>query len=533
MARAAMGLAITLCITGLLMACQKSGPDEKSPYFIVLERSPSAAVAAKRAEQYQNQGKQFERAIALSLSKKGQGVLHRVTLCGFSSKGEARSRSKQLSGGLGNRLEVLDFRAYTLLDEEKSASATSPEGLEAIENMARLLPTPGQDRLHRFLITEDPKGLRGIPVPPGRLSPPRLSKGFGKLGFAGTAEAQYNTDGEGDGQVLWLAGRFEEPASPEQIKSAYNWLLKFVVEPISEEALEAEAKAKLKHKRKRKRKRKRRSKRRTKRRRKKVPIKKPKAPLVLKELPVHASRLMPWGKMKLWVVEHIHLGSKHRAIKEGGSMTAWMCLGPDGKRLWMMIFNDSDLLERLITVDSLAEPTGLTYDLRMASFWSKLPEAIAEGEELRSLGSQPLSHRYRKHRNQPWMNHQKENNDVHSVGYRNSKSGQAWQMTWVDLGDEARATQAFEQAWVNPRQVHIQTELRKKKVNYDMGVILKEIGDVQAWWLKGAARGRMQEIYFQRGVEVWLIQAPSSMPEEQLSLRLEVLPIWDSIPDAN
>jgi len=122
---------------------------------------------------------------------------------------------------------------------------------------------------------------------------------------------------------------------------------------------------------------------------------------------------------------------------------------------------------------------------------------------------------------------------VLSVGYRNRKSGYAWQMNWVDLSSEALATQAFEQSWVNPRQLHIQAELRKKKVNYDMGVILKEIGDIQAWWLKGAARGRMQEVYFQRGGEVWLIQAPSSMPEEQLSIRLEVLPIWEPTPKAN
>jgi hypothetical protein len=71
----------------------------------------------------------------------------------------------------------------------------------------------------------------------------------------------------------------------------------------------------------------------------------------------------------------------------------------------------------------------------------------------------------------------------------------------------------------------------KRKVRYDVGIALHEVGDVQGWWLNGARKGRLQEIYFNRNNMIWLVAAPTTKrggpQRDQLLARLEMLPLWD------
>jgi hypothetical protein len=72
----------------------------------------------------------------------------------------------------------------------------------------------------------------------------------------------------------------------------------------------------------------------------------------------------------------------------------------------------------------------------------------------------------------------------------------------------------------------------RRGVNYDMGVSLHEVGDTtMAWHFKGAARGRMQELYFRTDTVLWLLQAKQSrkgpMQPQDLLARVDLLQIWD------
>jgi hypothetical protein len=120
------------------------------------------------------------------------------------------------------------------------------------------------------------------------------------------------------------------------------------------------------------------------------------------------------------------------------------------------------------------------------------------------------------------------------AGYRTRPEGKSrWQLNWVLAPDEAVAQQLYETGLLEPRRAEVQRMLTAKKaVSYEVGMVLREVGDVpQAWHLTGAASGRLQDIYFRRGRQVWLIQAGveahGGLSANGLQGRVEMLQTWD------
>ena len=71
----------------------------------------------------------------------------------------------------------------------------------------------------------------------------------------------------------------------------------------------------------------------------------------------------------------------------------------------------------------------------------------------------------------------------------------------------------------------------RRSVRYEMGVSLHDIEGVVGWHFKGAANGRMQELYFRKDTVLWLLQATQSkkggMQPHDLLGRAELLQIWE------
>ena len=186
----------------------------------------------------------------------------------------------------------------------------------------------------------------------------------------------------------------------------------------------------------------------------------------------------------------------------------------------------------LFRSSGLGEPTGLAYSSWLQAIWAVLPEVAISDERFAYAAMQRLD---------SWLPHRLRRRvelgtaagrPVLQAGYRSEKNRAGWQLNWFRTADAASAGRLFEQALVAPRQALIKRVMEAERVvRYEVGLNLRQTGDVQAWHLVGAHRGRLQELYFQRGRAVWLIRARTAshggLPADDLLGRVELLAVWD------
>ncbi len=520
-------LAIMLC------ACSEQAPNADRPWFVLLDLAPNATTAENLAEDLEER---FEEKLAgcSALRVRDQGVvLHWVVSRGLSSEQAGKDLVAQLSGATPTRLPVLNVNSIERLAEEEGQEVSVPEEASALEELAALLPTPGQEQLGSFLLVPASKRPAAATISFGRVGPASWTKAFGALGLSATAEAVYRDTVGPLGNEVWVyVGLMPEGSGGQDwLPRIHQFLLDHQV-PSAEEFEKAhlEEQEKKKKKRRRRRKSKKRSRRKKARPRK---IEAP-TPVVAKvELPIALKRWMPWGESQVYQMDRIGWVQRSKATTKTTTRSALFGLGPEGRAVVLVLAQDPDLAARLLTPFGLGECHGINLTSAMLGSFMVVPEVGVEGEVLDFLGAQSFRRWLpRSLRRQGWAKAHL-GRMVTKAAYRSPKGG--WRVSWVDFDSTSAAEQVLNEAYIEPRKSVLQSVLKSKRsVHYDVGLRIVEVGDVQGWFLKGARGGRLQELYFQAGTRVVLMQTAQRKKDgfevDDLLARAELLQIWAEDP---
>lgn len=519
-------LLLGFCSCPACLDCQ-ARTDKKKPWVVVLDEVATHAAAVQRAEELaRRHPRKLQGAMALTVMEKIGVVRHLAVSGGFAGKPEAEVLARELEKTGSVRLQVISITGLRLSEEEPPADAFAPEEVELIEKLASRLPAPSATmRLHSFLLLRNPeRSGRYHQGDFGRAAPLKWALKFGGLGWKATAEAAYRPQGSSDDQqtVRVFVGWMNPGADiGEMVKKTYNFLWDHR-SPTGEERKRIEAAAEKERKQ-----RKWRRKRGRRRRGPKAP--EPAPEVEPKDLPEASGAVLCWGPANVHPVERVTFLPFKDTDESTPFYHAWIAPGPQKESVILVLFNDEETARSLLLPRTLGKPSGLAYSVYIKSAWQVLPDVSIEGEELAYLGMDRLGRRLdRKRRRLDWA---KPHADSPVLGAGFTVGEAWWGVNWVDLGSKPVAEAAFDSAYIAPRKEKLQRMLKSSRnVNYDMGVSLQEIEDVMAWHFKGAANGRMQELYFQKDTVLWLLQATQSkqggMQTQDLLARVELLQIW-------
>jgi hypothetical protein len=531
MSRLPTALVALLAVLAAAAGCTEPGPNEKKPWVLVLAEKPTHRAAARAAERLAERDAAFEGSSALSLRAANGGRRHLLVSAPRAARAGLDALAEKLPGTAGRRLERLDVRRVERLDPERLAIISPPEDCETIERLARLLPRPMDERLVSFLIRADSGGAGG-PGGLARSAAAGFSRAFAELGWRATAEATYRAAGaEGRCHVFigWLAADGDAEAA---LRASYNFLLARVHPQPAAAADEAAAESTE------------RQRRRKRRRRRRRPQPAPAEPLPLvpvqQPLPERVAGRMPWGESELIALERVGLrvlppAGRLRRQRLAAPPPPWrarLAAAPGGGAVVLLLFDDEKLVDRLSRPSGLGQPTGLAHSSWLQAIWAALPEVTISGERFAYAAMQRLDDWLPAGLRRRLKLAAAAERPVLQAGYRAAKGRAGWQLNWFRTADAATAGRLFERALVAPRQALIKRVMEAERVvRYEVGLNLRETGDVQAWHLMGARRGRLQELYFQRGREVWLIRARTEssggLSAGDLLGRVELLAIWD------
>lgn len=507
--------------------------------MVVLEEAPTAAAAEKALEAIRARNPDWAKLTSVSVRRGAGPVHHWVVACGYADRRAAQRFAAQLWTSRSVKPVVEDIRLFEHATDAEAFRPSPPEGAAVFERLASLLPDPGADRIESMMIERRDAAYKGAVQPFGRTVPLLWYEAFAGLGWQATAQAQYRSE-SGEAELRVLVGWLGEKRDPDRdaVREVVSFLQAHVLpdkpaEPPDEEAV---GKKKKKTKRKRARRAKRRpAVKRAKRRRAPSPPVAPVDPLALtplaKELPAAVRKRLPWGEADVRIVEKVALRKpRPNQPSQGETHTAWICSSPDERAVLVVIFDNADLATELLSAVTLGDFHGMVYSDHLGQIWQSLPEVTEEGEQLAYVGMQRLGRRLPRDLLRADWAKVSFRRAFLLAGYRSRSSG--WQMSWVELGSTSEAQRVYEEGMVAPRQKAVQSLLHSKKdVDYTVGVSIKDIGDVQGWLYKGAMRGRLQEFYFKRGREVWLVQADAHARGgpgfDGLQARLDTLQIWD------
>ncbi len=530
MRRRSIPLVALLVPLAAAAGCTEPGPSEKKPWVLVLAEKPTHRAAARAAERLVEQDPAFEGSSALSLRAANGGRRHLLVSAPRAARAGLDALADQLPGAAGRRLERLDVRRVERLDPERLAIISPPEDCETIERLARMLPRPVDERLVSFLIRAETDGDSG-PGALARSAAAGFSQAFGELGWRATAEATYRAAG-GEGRchvfIGWLAAGGDAEAA---LRASYNFLLARVHPEPAAAAAEAGAEPAKRQ-------------RRRKRRRRQRPEPESAEPLPLvpvqQPLPERVAGRMPWGETELIALERVGLrvlppAGRLRRQRLAATPPPWrarLAAAPGGRAVVLLLSDDAQLADRLSRPGGLGESTGLAHSSWLQAIWAALPEVAIPGDRFAYAAMQRLDSWLPARMRRRLKLAAAAGRPVLQAGYRAEKGRAGWQLNWFRTADAATAGRLFEQALVAPRQALIKRVMEAERVvRYEVGLNLRETGDVQAWHLMGARRGRLQELYFQRGREVWLIRARTEssggLPAGDLLGRVEMLAIWD------
>ena len=295
----------------LLAGCSEPGPTADKPWVLVLAEAPTHEAARSQAAELSAGNAALEGTAGVTVRDRAGRLRHLVVGPPQQSQEALRLLRAKLAGGKPLRLESLDVRTVALIEKEQAFGASPPEQVETLEQVARLLPAPGELELRSFLVLAQPGEKPGpAPLPPARSGRRPFSKGFGALGWEATGEATYSS-GAGPERVHWFVGF--GPKGEGALEAAHRFLQAYVrpeqaaVEPEPEEDRPA----------RRKKARRRKAGKRTPKKRGAAKIAERKAPEPPKEeeateaaqvdLPETVVKAMPWGPAQVVVVERVAL----------------------------------------------------------------------------------------------------------------------------------------------------------------------------------------------------------------------------------
>jgi hypothetical protein len=527
----------------LLPGCRAPGPDEARPWALVLAECGSAAEAAGLAEALGAERPELEGATAVALPSPEGPARHLVISRPVADRAEAEQLRAALLQGRAAQLELVDFRGLPQPLEGSQPETSAPEEAAELERLAAWLPEAVDARLEDLLLLGQPGRLgRSAEDLVGWAAPAAWARAYLGLGWSALAQARYRL-GEGrEGPTVRVFIGLVDPASeegPVALRRVFDFLEEHVrgVEPAPPPelvpppgAVKPKAKGKAK------------AKAHAARKGKRPPP--PPAPVltadgelalvpVVKEMPAPVSKLLPWGPGEVVVVEQVAFVPTPQIHAGTPRLTAWLAWLPERKGVALFLFEDCARAEPWLAPRGLRGSPGLQFHPWVRRVWRSLPDATMPGERLDRVGGTRLGSWAPAGTDRLPALAAQADRPVLFAGYRSDKL--TWQLLWATAGDPAAAKLLFEQGLVQPRQQLIQNVLNSKRaVSYDVGITLRELGDVQAWQLLGAAEGRLQELYFQRGDEVWLVSGSgpqSKDPGGQMSIqdllgRADSLPFW-------
>ncbi|HUU02868.1 MAG TPA: hypothetical protein VM425_15650 [Myxococcota bacterium] len=519
-----MQLVLAVLVACCLPACSKR-PDKSRPWAVVLDEAATQAMAEKLLASFKNKkNAAMEDAAALAIRDRGV-VRHIVISRGFAARTDAEKLAGRLSGGAKLRLPLVDLSKVEIPGEEDEQFGGIPEGLQAIENLAAALPTPGAENLESFLLVPDAARQCSRPEDFGGVAPSEWRQGFCRLGFSATAEAAYGIPGpNGVERALVFVGVGRGPSGhggkevgekQDILRDSWGFLLAHRA-PSPEEWERTKKEIK-------------RARHRRRRRRLPAPVVTQDSAGVIK-LPAPQKRLLPWGNAPVFSMTGVTLMPSKNYREGTVAWTAWMARLPGGNGVWLALFKDEPAVKGLFEPVGLGEPHGIAYLPEFLRPWTLLPEVAVEDEYLVFLGTQRFGRwLQKKQRPRDWA---KRNAGRTITGAGFAKGEKRWRVNWIDFGSEAEAKLVFSEGFVAPRQEIMQRALKsKRQVRYELGVNLVEVGDTNAWYFKGARHGRRREMYFGYKTRVWLFSTPQGgeqgLAEEDLLARVELLQIWD------
>jgi hypothetical protein len=542
--RARLGL--TVWALGCVLAgasCRPGGPDEARPWALVLAEASSPAEAAARAASLARERPELEGACGVSIEGPRRLPRHLVVGPPFASREEAEALSERLLQGARRRIEVLDFRSFARLREAAGSAGSAPAEAELFEQLAAFLPAPGQAELVSLLLLDRPaEAAHGPLAPVGWAAPRAWARALAALGFGALGQARYRLPGYGDGPGLEarvFVGLVEPGRTgddgPDALRRVFNFLAEHARDPqaaLQEAALDtAKAPKGLPGPKGRKAK--------NKKKKAREPRPGPPPPVVgpdgelglvpvVRELPPAVRRVLPWGEAEVVELPGVAFERAARLGPQTRLRTAWLAWLPGQRGVALFLLDDPAAAEDWLLPRGLEGPSGLAFDPVLRSLWDRLPETPLPGDRLAFLGALGLAAWLPAAlAGQAWAK-PLAGREVLVAGYRGPQG--AWSLACARCESEAEASVLFEQGLIQPRQDWLQTVMAGKgPTRYDVGVTLREVGDVEAWLLVGAAEGRALELYFRRRAEVWLLAGASGAGEQAsrgLLARAETLPIW-------
>lgn len=521
---------LIVVVAGCLAGCSKQF-DRSHPWVVVLDEASNQALAEKLLASYENK-KEAALEGASALAVVDHGVLRYLVVSrGFKQRAEAEKLAGQLAGS-SRRLTLLDVSKLAIPEEQSGQFGGIPDDLQDIEKLAALLPAPGARTLDSFLFVRDAAKSCREPVELGATAPDEWRRAFCSLGFSATAEAAYGVPGSGGSKrvLVFIGIQNEQPGQgkaqgaqkQDLLQAGWDFLATHTApSPEEWERIQKERKS-ARHRRRHRRRR---------RRRAKAAVEDKKDVEAPTQLPAPQQRRLPWGDAQVYAMQRVILVPSGRYREQTPEWTAWLATLPYGRGIWLALFNDENGVENLLRPVGLGESHGIVYLPEFSRPWTLLPEVGVEDEHLVFIGAQRFGRWLpTRQRHLGWA---KRNGQSTITGAGFAAGEKHWQVDWIDLGSEAESKLVFNEGFVAPRQAIMQRVLKsKRRVRYDLGVSLVEVGDTNAWFFKGARHGHRKEMYFSYKTRVWLFLTPQNaktgLAQEDLMARAELLQIWDA-----
>lgn len=245
-------------------------------------------------------------------------------------------------------------------------------------------------------------------------------------------------------------------------------------------------------------------------------------------LPAASPVLLPWGEASAHAFS-VKLPKERGA--PAGEWSARLAPLPTGKGVFLALATSPELLERAMMRRWLGTPRGLLDARELRGLDALLPALLAQGEKLAGLGFERLADFARVQGGV--VDGTQGRTPVLLASF--CPEGDCWTLRAVELADPASAIQLYDRLLVGPRADFVRRVLsdKKFKVNYDVGLSMREVGRGSGWLLRGAGGGKWRELYFTRERRAFLLQAEEpAKGKPELDLVEKALRIPDQRPGA-
>ena len=484
-----------------LIACQRHSPSSSLPFAVILDAANSRAVAEKSAQQRRAEYPGLiEQVFVWPVSLEDE-TLFLVTSQGLSSLEEAEKLvqgvQRQAKGSI--LPQFMDVFAIKASGKAEDRSLSVPASSSGLWELAARLPWTLDATLEGYLLrdgsllsVEDGMALQ----PYGKET--EFSTALARLGWKGFAQARYHLGGEAGRDSVWVfVGETEPGKAADGALEAVQKLVGAFSAASRAQARPRPAKPGL-----------------------------PSSPVASSKVKV----MFPWGEILATEWTQVLADTPAKGKEPRIFEKTWVAALPESAGVIAVAFDDPASAERLLQPWLLGEPRGLQLSPTLKKNLHEIPDLSGWEEALSCMGMGRFERQMDGQRQKTDWGQQV--SPLPSLWACYGKGPARWQFNWVFVGEEALAQTVFDEVYISARQEWLQQSVLKtrKKLDYDVGVLLVQVGDVQGWHFHGAQQGALQELYFRKRSGLWLLQAltpaAQGLTQEALLQRALILPIW-------